>query len=151
MKNTKGLSQVVTTVIFISLALIAIGIVWAVISNLINQGASGAEAQAKCLSVDVKATAVTGNSTAGYLVTLRRSAGGDEIAGVKMVIFAGTSAGELVDSADLTTAINNIEPLATVTTEAIDGPDDADKIEVTPYVTDDAGNDVACTTTTFSF
>ena len=45
MKNTKGMSEVVTTVIFVSLALIAIGIVWVVINGLIQKGAKALKKQ----------------------------------------------------------------------------------------------------------
>ena len=37
----KGLSAVVTTIIIIALALVAVGIVWVVISNLLDQGTEG--------------------------------------------------------------------------------------------------------------
>lgn len=154
MKNRKGLSQVVTTVIFVSLALIAIGIVWAVINNLVQQGAADVEAQSQCLNVDVRANAVVENSSAlsNYTVTLNRAGGGGDIEGTKIVLFAETESSDVLD------IDGNIAPLGTtntyvesITTTDTDGLTGADKIEVTPYVTDDQGNEVTCATTTFNF
>ncbi|MBT3405014.1 hypothetical protein HN832_03770 [archaeon] len=144
MKNKKGLSAVITTVIFVSLALIAIGIVWAVISDIVQQGAEGVETRAGCLEVDVKATEVTSvNET--YNITLKRSGGGDAISGIKVVLMSDSEASSVLDVA------GNIESLATEV-KSVDGEIlNANKIEITPYLVDSTGAEVTCTTTTFEF
>jgi len=58
MKNTKGLSTVVTTLIIILLVLVAIGIIWGVVNNLLGKSSGTIEISTKCLDVNVKATKV---------------------------------------------------------------------------------------------
>ena len=42
-KNNKGLSDIVTTLIIIALALVAVGVVWYVFQNAVSQGQEKAE------------------------------------------------------------------------------------------------------------
>ena len=56
--NKKGLDAIVTTIIIILLALVAIGIIWAVLRNVVQQGADQVDNNAKCISVDLEAVSV---------------------------------------------------------------------------------------------
>lgn len=148
-KNKKGLSEVVTTIITILLVLVAIGIVWAVISNVLQSGTEQTENAAKCLQIDVKATAVT--CDAAYCnVTYHRNSGGEEIDGVKVVLSNGLNS----ESLDIEGGVNgSIAELATVTVNVTitDGfvPNSA---QVVPYFIDASGNQQVCSVTnTFSF
>ncbi len=57
-KSRRGMSAIVTTVILVALALIAVGIVWAVIQNLIEDKAGDIGLQGKCLKTPLTITAV---------------------------------------------------------------------------------------------
>ncbi|MFC1710940.1 archaellin/type IV pilin N-terminal domain-containing protein, partial [Nanoarchaeota archaeon] len=96
-KNSKAMSQIVTTVILVVLVLVAIAIVWAVINNLVGGGAEEVDLGAKCLSVDVAATAVISTTGTSYNVTLQRGAGGDPIGGVKLVFFSDTENSDVLE------------------------------------------------------
>ena len=91
MKNKKGLSQVVTTLIIILLVLVAIGIIWGVVSNLLDKSKGTIESSTKCMDLDVKATKVVDNSDGSFDVTLTRTANGEDISGVKVVIYSNNS------------------------------------------------------------
>ena len=141
----RGLSTVVTTLIIILLVLVAIGIVWVVVRNIIQSGVEGVELSAKCLNVDVKATAVVNTSATDYDVTLTRTASGEEIAGVKLVFFNATGG-----SSSVIDVSENIAPLATVT-KSVDGEIiNSNKVEVTAYFKDTSGNEKPCSQTTSS-
>ena len=146
MRNTKGMSEVVTTVIFVSLALIAIGIVWVVINGLIQKGASDVTSSSDCLKIDVTPTAA---SCVGTIcsVTLNRKAGGPEIAGVKIVFkdASGNSGTVITESAEPN--LDYLEPLATkVLTDLTSGTDSLPtKVEVSAYVLDAEGAESICT------
>ena len=147
-KDKRGLSAIITTLLVVVLVLVAVGIVWAVISGVLTGGVEDIELSAKCLNVDVKATAVlcTGANPDVCDVTLERTGTEtDAIAGVKLVFrdsTAGTNSGVIDDDA-------NVEALAGRT--ILDVPTTLiapDSVEVTPYFTDASGNEQLCAQTT---
>jgi len=138
--NKRGLSTIVTTLIIILLVLAAIAIVWVVISNLVGEKSDEVSFQAKCLSIDVRATAVE-CSGGSCDVTLTRGAMGadDVIDGVKLVFSDGTETSDVIEVS------GDIEILGSKTEEDIDsGLSNPDKVEVTVYFVDDSGNDQIC-------
>jgi hypothetical protein len=142
-ENKRGLSTIVITLILILLSLVAVGIVWFVVNNILKSGAQGIDVGAKCLNTNVEATSVncTGTPTASCTVRLERTGTENEaITGVKLV-FRNESAGltsSLLDSA------GDIQPLVGKTVTFDTGIASADKIEVTPYFSDDSGNEQLC-------
>ena len=84
--NKKGLSAIVATLMIILLVLIAVGIIWVVVRNVVESGTQNIDIGAKCLEVDVRATAVSPTNQ----VTLERGAGGiniDEANGGVVIVF----------------------------------------------------------------
>jgi hypothetical protein len=142
MANRRGLSAVVTTLIIILLVLVAIGIVWVVVRGVVEGGAGQIDITAQCLAVDMNAVGVVETSAGVYDVTLERSAGGDAIDGVKLVLFNLTG-----NSAVLNFSAGPDE-LETVT-RSIDTGDtgNATKLDYTVYFLDESGNEVLCTQT----
>lgn len=147
-QNKRGLSTVVTTLIIILLVLVAIGIIWVVISNVVTEGSENVDYSVKCFEIDVKATAVANCVTGSCDVTLKRGAGGEDISGVKLV-FSNQTTG----ASDVIDYPNNIVSLQTVTpTIAITGlTSNPDKVEVTAYLRDDQGVERPCQTYPYSF
>ncbi|MCK4647593.1 hypothetical protein KAT24_01535 [Candidatus Pacearchaeota archaeon] len=157
-KNKKGLSAIITTMLVVLLVLVAVGIVWAVVSGLLRSGAEDVELSAKCLNVDIRATAVNCvDGTANYEcdVTFERTGTNtDAIGGVKLVFrneTAGINSGVL-DVLGNIEALAGKKELAIDTTLPITGPA-SDKVEVTSYFIDASGNEKLCDaqTNTFSF
>ena len=146
MKNNKGLSTVVTTLIIILLVLVAVGIIWGVVNNLLGKSTGTIETSTKCLDVDVRATKVVSNSGTQYNVTLYRAPTGDGEVGAKIVFVSDTENSGTVDFT------RKLEPLDRFT-EDIDGQiQNATKVEVTTYFEDDSGKETYCPiTTTFEF
>jgi len=149
-KNKKGLSTIVTTLIIILLVLVAIGIVWVVVRGVIEEGTSEIDIKVKCIDVNVKATAVTNCAGDPALcdVILTRGAGGDAIGGAMLVFYEGTTATAVPHN-----EIGDISALGSTTALAVPtGLTTPDRIEVTAYFTDDQGNDQLCSqASTFSF
>jgi len=143
----KGLSTVVTALIIILLVLVAIGIVWIVVRDVIERGTQSIDINVKCLEVDVRATAVTSAGGTDYDVTLTRKAKGDEIGGVKLVFYNDAGNSGVVEFGE------GIDPLDTVTKTVYDTEiTGANKIDVTVYFIDESGNPQLCTqTNSFSF
>lgn len=144
MENKKGLSTIVVTLIIILLSLVAVGVVWGVVNNLIKSGSEGVDVSSKCLNINIEATAVncSGATTIACTTRLQRTGTGtDSIAGVKL-IFSNETAG--LTSA-LLDELGNIEVLVGKVKTFDTGIASTDKVMVTPYFLDASGKEKLCT------
>jgi len=143
-REKRGLSTIVITLIIILLSLVAIGIVWIVVNNLIRGGTEGISVGAKCLNIYIEATSVVCDGGECDVALQRTGIEDDEIGGVKLV-FRDSTAGT---SSSLIDEPGNIEVLVGKIIDNIDtGLDNPDKIEVTAYFEDSSGNEQICSTT----
>lgn len=144
MKNRKGMSAIVITVIMVALVLVAIGVVWVVVQNLLDKSVSDIGTGSKCLSITVKPIAA-GCTGAVCNATLKREAGGEDFVGLKLV-YSNSTGSATVD------VPGNMQPLETKTVTDLAGVNGASKLEVTVYFTDDLGNEQLCSQSTeFNF
>ena len=138
--NKRGLATIVIVLIMVLLGLVAVGIIWAVVKGIIDIGVGQIDISAKCMKVDVKATSVVNVGETNYTVVLEREAGGDEIAGVK-IIFTNATAG--INFQHLVPG--NMEPHEVKTESNIaTGIVNANKVEVIVYFEDKSGNEQFC-------
>ncbi|MCK9568098.1 hypothetical protein M0R72_04055 [Candidatus Pacearchaeota archaeon] len=155
-KNHKGLSTIVVTLIIVLLSMVAIGLVWYVVNNLIQSSTEGVETSAKCLNVNIavkSAVCVNGTTNQTCNVTLSRTGTEDEELGGVKIIFADSVAE--VTSSSLIDVPGNILQLVgkkISVNSLIANVNTIDLLEVTPYFTDDSGNQQLCSqTTSFEF
>jgi len=149
--NKRGLSDIILTLIMILLVLVAVGVVWAVASGVINKGAGKVDLGTRCLDVDIKAIALkTGTLIpSSYNLTLTRGAGGDNLAGVKIVLFSDSNNTGLINGAGLNLLETRTIIISSADSQGLTG---ANKVEITPYFLDDSGKEQICQTTgTFKF
>jgi hypothetical protein len=145
MQNKRGLSAIITTLLIVLLVLVATGVVWGVIRGIIREGTEGIGSSARCLNVDVRATAINCNNPAACIVTLTRTGKNDDpIAGVKLVFFDGT------ETSGVITKAGNIEKLAGKTLTVDSKLISPNKLEITAYFEDESGNEQTCSQTTSS-
>jgi len=143
--NSKGLSAVVTTLIIILLSLVAIGIIWVVVNNVLQGGAETTEIGAKCLQVDIKATAANCTGGTCTITYYRAGTGNDVIDGVKIVLNNGTES----DSSD-EAALDRLATKTATFTTTLANPN---SVEIAAYFVDASGQQQVCaagTTVTFS-
>jgi len=137
--NNKGLSNVVTVLMFILLALVAVGIIWTVVNNLVEKGAEEIDLSSKCLEVKVE---VSGSACTGGIcnATVKRNAGGSVIGGVKIIFNNDVLGTNYVHDVS-----GDIVPLQTKSELNVDtGLSDVTSIEVTPYFKDNVGEEKLC-------
>jgi len=145
MKNKRGLSDIVATLIIILLVIVAAGIIWVVVRNVVQSGADQIELGQRCLAVNIEYVGVVETSVGSgiYNVTLARRAGGQDMAGVKITLFnnAGDNSG-IIDFPAMT-------ELQTRTMPAVNNVSlsNATRIEWTPFFEDSAGRDMVCQNT----
>ncbi len=141
-KNKQGMSAVVTTLIIILLVLVALGIIWVVVRNLVQGGAEQVGLSQKCQEVEITAVKINETSSGVYSVTLRRTGSGDEIGGVRVVLSNG------VDYSDVLDFGIALGPLETKTNSSMNaGISGANEIQVTPYFISDLGEVQLCQNT----
>lgn len=93
MKNKRGISEVVTTLIFILLAIIAIGIVWYIFGNLSSQTQDQIDVGQKCLGMDVKPVGLECSGTTCTVDVTRGIGNSETFKGLRIVLI--NSAGSL--------------------------------------------------------
>ena len=141
-KNKQGMSAVITTLIIILLVIVALGIIWVVVKNVINSGVKQVDLATKCRPVEINAVKLAAiNNSGNYSVTLSRTGAGEAIAGVKVVISNGTSYSNVTDFGYA------LAPLETKTEEIDTNVVNATKIEITPYFKSDLGETQLCQNT----
>lgn len=87
-KKNKGLSTIVVTLIIILLSLVAVGIVWVVVRNIINTGSNQINLGQFTIDLTIKnAYEQNGN----IIVDVKRNAGTGELAKIKFILSDGTS------------------------------------------------------------
>lgn len=148
MKNNKGLSTVVTTLIIILLVLVAVGIIWGVVNNLLGKSSGTIESSTKCLDLEIRAVKVNQTADGVYDITLKRSsAGDDEDIYAKIVLYNAADNTEIIDFGE------GLQPLETAK-QSFDTANyggtlsNATKIEVTAYYLDENGKEKLCPATT---
>ncbi|HEB46986.1 MAG TPA: hypothetical protein ENI22_00770 [Candidatus Pacearchaeota archaeon] len=87
-KNQRGISAVVTTLIIILLALVAIGIVWVVIRNIISEGVEEISFERFYFDLSIKNAYIDSQDVK---VGVRRSPGGGDLIGVEFIFYDGTN------------------------------------------------------------
>ena len=144
MENKQGMSAVVTTLIIILLVIVALGIIWVVVKNVIESGKEQVEWANKCMPIEITAVKIvaSGDNFDNYTVTLSRTgAGEDAIAGVKLVFSDGT---EYSNVTEFGIAIGQLQ---TKTSDIIETDIvNATELQITPYFIDDLGEEHLCET-----
>ncbi|GAH51359.1 unnamed protein product, partial [marine sediment metagenome] len=85
--SSKGLSAIVATLIIILLVLVAAGIIWVVVRNVISKGAEDIDLSRFTFDLSIKSAYIDGSNVK---VVVRRSPGGDDLVGVRFIFFDGT-------------------------------------------------------------
>jgi len=149
MKDKKGLSQIVTTVIIILLVIVAIALIWGVVSKLLSDKGTQITNQGKCIDINLQATKivpVTVNGTTNYTVTVQRKMGGDGTVATAKLIFYNSSA-----SSNISSSFGTFTNPGDVLTKTVSGVANATKVDVNSYILDDSGKSLFCGTTTKEF
>jgi len=87
MQDKRGLSAIVATLIIILLVLVAAGIIWIVVRNIISEGAEGIELGRLLFDLSIKSAYIDDTNVK---VIVRRSPGGGDLVGIRFVFFNST-------------------------------------------------------------
>ncbi len=87
-KDKKGVSAIVATLIIVLLVIVATGIVWVVVKNIISEGAEEIEFGRFTFDLSIKSAYIESSNAN---VKIRRSPGGEDLIGVRFIFFDGTN------------------------------------------------------------
>ncbi len=96
--DRKGLSEVVTTLIIILLVLVAIGIVWVVVSNILSSGTQQIGLEQFSIDINFVKASINGNVVT---LTVKRAAGAGNVTGVKFIISDGSNSEEFTKTGNI--------------------------------------------------
>ncbi len=88
MNNKRGLSTIIITLILIALALVAIGIFWIVVRNMIQSGVEEINLGKFTLSAGISNVNID-NSTNNVSLTVKRNPGAGELSGIEFIFSDG--------------------------------------------------------------
>lgn len=148
-KNNKGLSTIVATLLIILLTLVAVGIIWVVVKNVIQGGTDQMEIDALCLQSNVVATNVVNitplAAVTSYNVTLSRESGSDELGGVSVVFTDEAETTSIIVDFPTTSYPLNMLDTKTFAANNVAVPN-ANKVSVVVYFLDSSGEKNYCST-----
>ncbi|VVB82275.1 Uncharacterised protein [uncultured archaeon] len=99
MKNKKGLSSVVIALILIVISLVAIGVVWFVVQNLINQSSKQIDGiSGLTINLDIVNAYLQSQQ---IVVDVKRTVGSGNLAKIKFILFDGTNSELLIQNSTL--------------------------------------------------
>ena len=82
----RGMSEVVTTLLIILISIVAIGVVWVVVKNILDKGKEDISLDAFGLDLEIVKASYLDDTLS---VTVKRNPGGGEIVGINFVIGDG--------------------------------------------------------------
>jgi len=136
-KNHRGLSAVVTTLLIILLAIVAIGAVWVVISGIISEGSEEISLGRFTLDISID-IAYVDSIDSSIKVEVRRNSGAGELTNIRFIFFDG------VDSIIVTkeAPLKELEKQTfSFTSEEIGDIGEGDSVSIAPIFETGSGNE----------
>ncbi len=86
MKNVKGLSTIVATLLIILLTLVAVAIIWVVVKNIIKSGAD--EVSMGKFAIDLEISQVKISNSTGINIAVKRNPGEAQLSGIAFITYS---------------------------------------------------------------
>ncbi|MCW8965491.1 MAG: hypothetical protein OQK82_02205 [Candidatus Pacearchaeota archaeon] len=128
--KSRGMSQIITTVIMIGIVLVAVGLVWIVIQNIIGEGLQDVSLGSLKISMNIESVKVTDD---GIDVRVKRNSGEANLVGLNFIVSNGKDT-------EVFEVETNMKELATQTF-SLDYIGLVDRVEVAPVLANDEGKE----------
>ncbi|MEX0933098.1 MAG: hypothetical protein WDZ77_03320 [Candidatus Pacearchaeota archaeon] len=142
-KNKRGISTVVATLILVLISIIAVGIVWGVVQNVISENTNSDSISQFTINLEIIGAYVDGST---IFVNLRRNSGSGNLAGVNF-IFSNEQQGHVVKRYIILSELES--RLFNFTSFEAPGIENGDRVSVAPII--DSGNQQVVGAITHSF
>ena len=144
--SRRGLSMVVTSLIIILLVLVAIGIIWVVVQNIISEGSEQVSLGQFTIDLEIKKVTITDDITLSQIdVVVKRNPGEGELMGVNFIV-EGNDVAEVypinLEDAGLTLGElgQNTFPLD-LTGTSFGSASEIEKVSIAPILITSGGNE----------
>src|SRR3989344_4078501 len=134
--SKRGLSTVVTTLIIVLLVIVAIGIIWAVIGNLIRTGSEEVNTGRISVSLDVMRVEVQPNGDVDVYV--KRNLGEGDLSGVKLLLTSPSGATKIITES----TIEELGESKFMITSAAHGLGSVKSVAVFPVIKTSSGKEI---------
>ncbi len=147
METKKGLSAIVATLLIILLTIVAVGIIWVVIRNVVQSGAEQVEIGAACASVDLSTSAAVCVGTGGggnwtCNVTYYRGSGGEAIDGLRVTLSNGLTSFTQDVPGDVSVGATRTQP--GINTGLLNTTAKPNSVQIAAYFDDASGTPQLC-------
>jgi len=136
--NKKGMSTIITTIIMIALALIAVGIVWTVVVNILNNTTDDAGSQVLCVTNGIQIIKAEINDSNTTSVLIKRSQGSDELGGIALIAY------DADEASSPTVYIDGDIPALEQRVLYVENYANAAKVVAVPYFKNSNGENILC-------
>ena len=140
LKNRRGISSIIATLILILLTIVLIGIVWVVVSGIVTTSTKQINSGAQCSGSAVQITAASCTQTGGDCnVSIQRTLGSDTIGGVRVVFVNAAGNSSYNDT------VGNVQTLGYANVQDWQpNVSNVSEIDAAVYFTDAAGTKNPC-------
>lgn len=132
MKNRKGISSIIATLILLLLTIVLVGIVWAVVSGIVKTSTEGATSGAQCFNSGIDITSASCTEAGVCNVTVQRTLGTDVLGGVRLVF------SNIIGSSNFTDVSGNLQNLVPLRTTFNTAVANVTKVVAAFYFVDEA-------------
>lgn len=141
MRDKKGVSGVILTIIMIVLVLAAVAVIWGIINNILQDQSEQVDLSSKCLEVNIQSTNLECNNGVCN-VTVSRDSRGEAISGMKLVFASATGGSNYIQDVPGNIGLLETKTISNITTTGINASD----VDIVPYFLDATGNEQLCST-----
>jgi flagellin-like protein len=145
--NRKGLSDVVTTVLIILFAIVAVAIIGGIVINQVTKAGQKIESATVCADLEitpVKCSNTTSPTDSKVSLVVRRDAGGSSLSVTALNAVFEKADGTTVTTAFITVPAAYATSTSKNTTEATDTITNIKKAGLSATITDASGNKINC-------
>lgn len=132
----RGLSTIVTTLLIILLVIIAIGVIWAVVRNVLQKGSENIGFEGLLIELNIRAASIDGDTA---YVQVKREAGEGDLVGINFV-FSDTDTSKVKEQAVVMTELEQRTFTFSLTEVGISSPTE---VSVAPIYELSSGKDKA--------
>jgi hypothetical protein len=136
MIHKRGISTVVASLLIILLVIVAIGVIWVVVRNVVTEGAGGISFSQFTIDLDIRSAVLDGND---LTVSVRRNPGEGKVTGLVFVIAEGTTYSESVEEE---VSLDELEERVFAYNLVELGVENADRISVSPVYETEQGKEI---------
>ena len=133
--DKRGISQIIFTIVMITLVLFAVGFIWAIVQNIISEGTEDISLSRFTIDIDVQSAKVEGSDV---VVGVIRNIGKGNLTGIKFIFFDGKNS----ESAERKVSLGELETKSFTFTLNDLNIADVETVSIAPIYKSSSGSEI---------